>query len=239
MAGELLLTLDSATEAGSVAVSRGDVLLGGTLLNARSTHSDRLLPSLHRLLQEVGVEVNEIDAFAVVVGPGSFTGLRVGVGTVQGLALATGKPVIGVSSLQTLAMQAPFARFQTCALLDARKGEVYAGLFRWEGGLPAPQRPEAVLAPEALLESLGGETLFLGSGAIVYRTLIARRLGERAHFLPWPQHLPRASHAAALALALWRGGETLPLSQLLPRYIRPSEAELLWARREAEGFIEG
>jgi tRNA threonylcarbamoyladenosine biosynthesis protein TsaB len=73
----------------------------------------------------------------------------------------------------------------------------------------------------------------------VYRTLIVRRLGERAHFLPWPLQLPRASHAAALALARWRDGETLPLPLLIPRYLRPSEAELLWARKEAERFIEG
>jgi tRNA threonylcarbamoyladenosine biosynthesis protein TsaB len=240
MAEELLLTLDTATGTGSVAVSRGELLLGETILNVHSTHSDRLLPSLHRLLQELDLDLPRIEAFAVVLGPGSFTGLRVGVATVQGLALGSGRPVIGVSSLQTLAMQAPFASLPVCTLLDARKNEVYAGLFHWNGNVAVPLRPEAVLSPDDLLDSLEGETIFVGSGAVAYRTLIVRRLGRLAHFLPWSLNLPRASQAAVLALADWRDGKQLvPLAHLLPRYIRPSEAELLWARRGGRTLNEG
>jgi tRNA threonylcarbamoyladenosine biosynthesis protein TsaB len=237
--GELLLTVDTSTTAGSVAVSRGETLLGEVLLNVKSTHTDRLLLTLRQLLSDTGLQLTDLDALAVVLGPGSFTGLRVGVATVKGLALAMGKPVLGVSTLQTLAMQVPFPRHPLCVLLDARKNEVYVGLYRWEGGRPVPIRPEMVIAPEQLLEALEGETLFTGDGSVAYRTLISRRIGSRAHFVPWSLHPPRASGAAVLALAALREGGTIPLAQLAPRYIRLSEAEIMWARRSAEDTIEG
>jgi tRNA threonylcarbamoyladenosine biosynthesis protein TsaB len=237
--GEILLTVDTSTPTGSVAISRGETLLGEILLNVKSTHTDRLLLTLRQLLTDAGLQLADVDAFGVVLGPGSFTGLRVGVATVKGLALAMDKPVVGVSTLQALAMQIPFSQYPLCVLLDARKNEVYAGLYLWEGGRPVPARPETVIAPEVLLETLDGEILFAGDGSLIYRTLISRRLGSRAHFVPWALHLPRAAAAAVLALAALRAGETIPLAQLAPRYIRLSEAEILWARRSAEAAIEG
>jgi tRNA threonylcarbamoyladenosine biosynthesis protein TsaB len=235
---ELLLTIDTATRAGSVAVSRGETVLGEILLNAGSNHTDRLLLSLQQLLGDLQLTPEQFDAFAVVRGPGSFTGLRVGVATVKGLALATGKPVIALSSLELLAMQAPLARYPVCALLDARKQEVYSCLYHWEGGRPQPLGPELVQPPERLLHSLQEEVLFVGDGCQTYRTLIVRQLGPRAHFLPWPCHLPRASSGAALALSALRRGETLSGAALSPCYIRPSEAEINWLRRQ-QGAHQG
>ncbi len=229
---ELLLTIDTATRAGSVAVSRGESVLGEIVLNAGTNHTDRLLLSLQQLLSDLKLTPEQFDAFAVVCGPGSFTGLRVGVATVKGLALATGKPVIALSSLELLAMQAPLGKFPVCALLDARKLEVYSCLYQWESGRPQALGPELVQPPERLLESLQGEVLFVGDGCQTYRTLIVRQLASRAHFLPWPCHLPRASSGAALALSALRLGETLSGAALTPRYIRPSEAEINWLRRQ-------
>lgn len=237
--GELLLTLDTATSAGSVAVSRGERLLGEVLLDSPLTHSDRLLLTLRQLLTDLGLALAEVDAFGVVRGPGAFTGLRVGLATAKGLALATGKPVVGVSALATLALAAPHAPWPVCALLDARKQEVYAGLFSTRGGEPQPLGEEAVVPPERLLERLDGPTLFVGSGVAPYRTLIVRRLGAQAHFLPWAAQTPRASQAAVLALAALRRGEGGDAASLLPRYLRLSEAELAEARRAAAGAIEG
>jgi tRNA threonylcarbamoyladenosine biosynthesis protein TsaB len=236
---ETVLTVDTSTSAGSVALTRGESLLGEVFLNLENTHSDRVLVSLRQLLADAGMSLEMVDAFGIVLGPGAFTGLRVGVATVKGLAIATGRPVVGVSSLRTLAVQVPAPRFPLCALLDARKKEVYAGLFGWREGLPAPLGPERVLPPEALLDTLEGPVVFVGEGAATYRTLIVRRLGQDAHFVPWTFHLPRASHAAALVLSGFRQKEFLPLEQLVPCYIRPSEAEILWASRREEGLIEG
>jgi len=236
---EVLLTVDTSTATGSVAVSRGEVLLGEILLNARTNHTDRLLLTLRQLLADAGLQLPDVTAYGVVLGPGSFTGVRVGVATVKGLALATRRPVVGISSLQAIAMQFPFSRLPLCALLDARKKEVYAGLYQWQGGCPVALRPERVVDPDLLLAELEGEILFAGDGAVAYRTLITRRLGPRAHFVPWPLHAPRAAAAAHLALAALRAGETIALEQLAPRYIRPSEAEIMWARRLAEGTLDG
>ncbi len=234
---ETILTIDTSSAAGSVALTRGEALLGEILLNLASTHSDRLLLTVKQLLGDAGVEMGQIDAFGVVAGPGSFTGLRVGVATVKGLAMATGKPAVGVSSLQALAMQAPCAPYPVCALLDARKKEVYAALFRWEQGRPLLLGSERVVSPETLLDGIPDEVLFIGGGSEVYRSLIVRRLGSGAHFAPWPLHPLRASSAAALVLDALRQGGAVPLAALNPVYIRASEAEILLAKKESAELV--
>jgi tRNA threonylcarbamoyladenosine biosynthesis protein TsaB len=221
-----LLTIQTATPAGSVALTEGSRLLGELFLDVRRPHGEWLLGAIDRLLAAAGLPVDNLDGFGVTVGPGSFTGLRVGLATVKGLALATGKPLAGVSTLQALAMQAPYAALPVCALLDARKQEVYAGTFVWQDGLPRPTGPERVLSPERLLGELTGPVLFVGDGATVYRTLIARQLGSQAHFLPAAYDPPRAAHAALLAAEVFAAGEAKPAAQVNPVYIRPSEAEL-------------
>lgn len=236
---ELILTVDTSTPAGSVALSRGETLLGEVLLHLKGTHTDRLLGSVQWLLSEAGLTVGEIDAFGAVVGPGSFTGLRVGVATVKGLAYAAGKPVVPVSSLAALAMQTAGCCCPVCALIDARKKEVYAGLFAWREDGPALVGAERVLPPETLLSDLSGEVLFVGSGAVLYQSLIRRCLGERAHFSPWALQAPRASCAAVLALSGLRAGRGVPSQALIPRYIRPSEAELMRLREEQADTIGG
>lgn len=221
-----LLTIQTATPAGSVALTIGDRLLGERFLDARQPHGSWLITAIDQLLQAAGLTVADVDGFGATVGPGSFTGLRVGLATVKGLALATGKSIAGVSTLQTLALQAPHAAVPICVLLDARKQEVYAGLFTWAEGLPRPVGVERVLPPETLLGELSGTTLFLGDGARVYRSLITRRLGSRALFLPAVFDPPRAAHASLLVARVFADGGELAPSLLNPVYIRPSEAEL-------------
>lgn len=188
--GELLLTLDTSTPAGSVALSRGETLLAEIFLNLRSTHTDRLLLTVRQLLADTGCALEELDGFGVVLGPGSFTGLRVGVATVKGLALAMAKPVFGVSSLAALAVQVPCAHLPLCALLDARKKEVYAGLFERSGALPVALGGERVLSPERLCDQLRGEVLFVGDGSVAYRSLLVRRLGTGPTSSPGPCSTP-------------------------------------------------
>lgn len=234
-----ILAIDTSTSTGSVALSRDGIILGEVLLNVRNTHSERLLLLVSRLLADCGMTLDEVEVFATALGPGSFTGLRVGIATVKGLAMATGKPVVGVSSLQILAMNAPLAPHPICALFDARKKEVYAGLYAWQAGLPEPLRDDAVLSPERLLESLDGEVIFLGEGAWAYRTLLIARLGDRAHFVPRALSLPRASLACAIAQERLENGQTVELERLAPAYIRPSEAEIAWAAKAGDGGIVG
>ncbi len=226
MSSELILTIATATPTGSVALTRGEELLAELILVPAGSHSDYLIPVIDELLTRSGVVVEEIDAFAAVVGPGAFTGLRVGVSTVKGLAQATGKPTIAVSSLQALAMQAPDAGLPICALLDARKGEVYSGMFQWHNGFPEPLANELVAAPEIILDAINTNTIFIGDGCRAYRTLIVRHCADRAHFIPWAANPLRASAAAMLAHDIYRNGGGVSPLELKPVYVRLSDAEL-------------
>ncbi len=227
-----ILTIDTSSNCSSVALSDGERLLGESLLGEDRLASGRLLTSISQLLSAAGLTPDSLDAFAVSLGPGSFTGVRVGIATVKGLALATGKPVVGFSSLAMLAMNLPFGCAPVAPMFDARKGEVYAALYRC-GALPEAATPDAVLSPERFLAGIDSPTLFLGEGAVRYRELIRSTLGELALFAPWHADLPRASAGALIALDAARQGNYTPLPLLNPTYLRASEAELAKRRREA------
>lgn len=226
-----VLTLDTSGNCSSVALSDGGALLGECILGYDRCHSGRLLDAVSRLLRAAGLAPSGLDAYAVSLGPGSFTGVRVGIATVKGLALATSKPVVGFSSLAMLAMNLPFSAFPVAPLFDARKGEVYAGLYRC-GALPEALIPDAVLPPQSFLAKIDGPTIFLGEGAVRYRELIRSTLGERALFAPWHLDQPRAAAGATIALDLLLRGGSTPLARLNPTYLRASEAELAKLRRQ-------
>lgn len=221
-----LLTVQTAIPAASLALSEDRTLLAEFSLGGRRTHADWLIPAIDSLMELAGMRVSDLDGYGVVVGPGSFTSLRGGLATVKGLAVATGLPIVAVSTLRTLAMQLPFAGLPVCAMLDARKKEVYAGRYHWEAGRLQQISSERVCSPEALLEELREPTLFIGDGAAVYRPLLLRQLGDHAHFAPSFLNLPRAAAAALLAFEAWQDGQALAPAEITPVYLRPSEAEL-------------
>lgn len=227
-----ILTIDTSSNCSSVALSDGAALLGECILGEDRCNSGRLPDSIAKLLAAAGLTPDGLDAFGVSLGPGSFTGVRVGIATVKGLALATAKPVVGFSSLAMLAMNLPFCSAQVAPMFDARKSEVYAGLYRC-GALPETVVPDAVLPPEQFLAAVDSPTVFLGEGAVRYRELIRSTLGDLAVFSPWHADLPRASAGAVIALAAALKGEFTPLAQLNPTYLRASEAELAKRRRES------
>lgn len=226
MAEELLLILDTATTAGSVALCRGERLLAEIVVDSLANHSDKLLLQVQQILAEQRCELSEIAAFAVVDGPGSFTGLRVGVAAAKGLARACQRPLFGVSSLHLLAAALPYATLPVSVLIDARKKEVYTATFTTAMGTPCLLDEPRVLPPQQLLAAMTAPALFVGSGALLYRELIVARFGAQATFAPGPLHTPRASSAAPLVLEQLRGGSKGDPERLLPRYIRPSEAEI-------------
>jgi len=227
-----ILTIDTSSNCSSVALSDGRSLLGECILGEDRCNSGRLMDAVSSLLKAARLTPEGLDAFAVSLGPGSFTGVRVGIATVKGLALATGKPVVGFSSLAMLAMNLPFSSLPVAPLFDARKSEVYAGLYRC-GALPEPLAPDAVLPPASLLAAIDTPTLFVGDGAVRYRELIVSTLGELALFAPWHADLPRAAAGAVIALDAALRGEFTPLCLLNPTYLRASEAELAKRRKES------
>jgi tRNA threonylcarbamoyladenosine biosynthesis protein TsaB len=227
-----ILTIDTSSNCSSVALSDGTSLLGECILGEDRCNSGRLMESISGLLAAAKLSPDALDAFAVSLGPGSFTGVRVGIATAKGLAIATSKPVVGFSSLAMLAMNLPFSSLPVAAMFDARKSEVYAGIYRC-GELPEPVLADAVVSPERFLEAVQSPTLFIGEGAIRYRELIRSTLGELAVFPPWHLNLPRASAGAVIALDAALKGSFTPLPILNPTYLRASEAELAKRRREA------
>lgn len=220
-----LLVIDTSTTANSIAVTEDGRLLAELLVNPEATHSASLMSGLDMVLRSAGMTAGGLDAIGVTLGPGSFTGLRVGIAAAKGLSLATGIPVVGFSSLAMLAMNLPHASLPVCPLLDARKSEVYGALYRC-GAAPEAMIRDMVARPSDLLEMIAGDALFLGSGALRYRDLIVEKLGDRAHFAPSVCHQPRASAGALLAADLLAQGKVTAVQDLAPVYLRLSEAEL-------------
>ncbi len=226
-----ILSLDTSTSYATIAIAVDDRIVAESVLSTDRTLSARLVSEIERLLATAGLEPADIDIFSSSTGPGSFTGVRGGIATIQGLALATGKPCVGFSSLAMLAMNFSLALRPVCPLLDARKSEVYGALFDCSTQLPTPVIDDCVLSPAHLLERITGLTsepvIFLGDGACRYRDQITEVMGVRAIFPPFPLNTGHAAHGITLALESLRKGHLLPPDQLLPTYLRASDAELM------------
>lgn len=221
-----LLTVDTSSSLCSVALTDDDLILGEYLLAGGKGASSRLFDSIERLLSDCRIAMAELEGFGVTQGPGAFTGLRVGIAAVKGMAFATGKPVAPFSSMAMLAMNIPLSEFPVCPLYDARKNELYAGLYYTRSGFPEQLRPDSVIPPEDLAGWINKPTVFVGDGALRYREQLTALLGGNAIFAPPQYHLPRASNGAALALSALNRGEAVPPADLLPVYLRLSEAEI-------------
>jgi len=228
-----ILTIDTSTTTNSVALTVDGRLLAEYIVNPDRNHSSTIMCGLDMVLRDSGLTVNELDAIGVSLGPGSFTGLRVGIATAKGLALASGKPVVAFSSLAMLAMNLPYASFPVCTMFDAKKNEVYAALYRCQE-LPEILLAECVVPPADFLSQIRVPTLFVGSGALRYRDLIVEMLGGLAIFAPAVCHQPRASAGALLAAELFARGELVSAAALVPSYLRASEAELARIKKESE-----
>ena len=214
-----VLAVETSTLAGGAALVDGDRVLGHYLLDVSVTHSERLMVAVDRLLGDAGVTPRDLDGLAVAVGPGSFTGLRVGISAVKGLALALGIPIAAVPTLDAMAASLPFAALPVCPVLDARKNEVYASRYRWDGSAMRREWEYLAVAPAELAGRLDGPTVLLGDAAGVIASPHAR-LAPATHRAPSPATVGLLGHARLTA------GETVAAADLVPIYLRPSEAEL-------------
>jgi tRNA threonylcarbamoyladenosine biosynthesis protein TsaB len=225
--GPIVLALETSGMCGSVALVTEKSCLGEYSLASKLTHSRRLLAGIEWLLGEAGIEWGQIGGIAVSLGPGSFTGLRIGLSSAKGLVMATGVPLLGVSALDGLAAQFAHAAVSVCPVLDARKKEVYAAFFRGgpEGRLEKTS-DYMVLPPATLAAMISEPTLLVGDGAAIYGELFRERLGNLAVFPSALIYFPRAAAIGLLGLKKLKQGEVLDPAAAVPIYIRPSEAEL-------------
>lgn len=227
-----ILGIETATRTGGVAIVSEQGVVAEYTLNIEVTHSERLMSTVDRVLSDTGLTMSNIDGFGVSIGPGSFTGLRIGLSTVKGLAFATGKPVAAVPTLKALAWNLPYPVYPVCPLLDAKKKEVYAALYRYNGGELVQMLPDTVVPLAELADRISGEVVFTGEGSRLFATAISEHFGSRAHLAPLASTVPSAASVAEIALGMLAGGgETAPDS-LSPLYIRRPEAELAWEKKQ-------
>lgn len=220
-----VLAIETSTLAGGVALCEDGRIAGLSALDVALTHSERLLAMIDRLLDDCRWTLARVDGLALSIGPGSFTGLRVGAATVKGLALALDVPVAPVPTLDALAANVPFAAAPVCALLDARKGEVYCALYRWDEGAMRRDSDYLALSPEAAVERLPSPVIVLGDGVRACGPFL-ERAGVDALLAPPAQAMPSAATVAQIGEAMLRAGAGVPADAIEPLYLRPSEAEL-------------
>jgi tRNA threonylcarbamoyladenosine biosynthesis protein TsaB len=220
-----LLAIDTSTTSCSVALFNGDHLLAENVYTAGTTHSRHLMSMIHGILERCRWGPSDIGGIAVTRGPGTFTGLRIGISTAKGLAAATGVPVVGVSSLAALAVPLALLDCPVVAMIDARRGEVYYTHYR--GDVHAANRV-SVAAPETAAAALPENATLVGSGALLYREVFASRC-PGIRFGEPTQHVIRAASVGLLARERFDKHDVDPIDRLIPEYVRKSDAQVQMA----------
>lgn len=217
----IVLAIESSAIAASVALQSDDRLLAELTLNRGNTHSENLLPMVETLLTRTGLSVDDVDLFAVSAGPGSFTGVRIGVATVKGLAFGKGKPCIGVSTLEALAENLAFLPDGLiCPVMNARRNQVYTALFRGKSRI-LPDQAISVAELEEVLSGYSEPVWFVGDGY----ELVTSQIKHVYHPLPERLRLQSAASVASVAMRYAKEGNTTDDARLFPVYLRPSQAE--------------
>lgn len=234
MDGLLILSIETATGCGSVALSRGTRLLAEATAQPEVTHSRRLLGTVSWLMQAAAVTWSELDAIGVSLGPGSFTGLRIGLAAAKGLAMAADIPLVGVDTLDALALACAGVRGRICPVLDARKQEVYAAMYQVCGqeGYPVRLSEDKALAPEALVASIDRPTVLAGPAVAVYADVFSAN--DFVQLLPTELVYPRALYVGLLAEQKIRNSEVVSSATLQPKYVRAPEAEINLRRKQEQ-----
>ncbi len=246
----LLLAFDTSTDLCTVAVGEKDVLLGERNICAPRGHMQKLFPLTDSLLSDIGCDIQDIDAVAVGLGPGSFTGVRIGVSIAKGLAQGTRKPIVGVSSLDALAKPLSFCDGLVCAVVDAKKKEVYSCFYKCFGGNLQRLTDYKALSPEKLCDKLnemnlsvsdeteGNEKITLVGDALNSHLSFFKERVKRAKFAPPNLWYPKASSIKDLAFDRLENGESDDYLTLVPIYARIPIAEEMWEKKVRES-VEG
>lgn len=226
-AGLKILAADTSTSAGSVALLEDDRVKVEWTLQSAQTHNRRLMKTVDDLLGQVAWILSDIDAFAVTVGPGSFTGVRIGLTTIKTFAWCLGKPLFLIPTLDALAAPLGISTHRVCPLIDARKREVFAAFYRGDGmGTCRRESDFLVIPPERLAEHVREKTFFFGDGWDAYGEMLKGLLGDLALEAPASCRMIRASVVGDLARRRLLAGESDDAISAAPLYVRPSEAEI-------------
>lgn len=231
----IILSIDSSTPVAGIAVSDGMQLLGEITLNTKNTHSEKLMPLVKHLLDELALSVNDLDAIAVTQGPGSFTGLRIGMATAKGLAQGAGKKLIAVPTLDCLAQNLLHYPGIICPIMNAQKKQVYTAIYRSGRNKLERLSDYQAIAVEQLaaqLKELQEDVWFVGDGVAAFADVFQELLGDACRFADGHNILPRAGALAMLAAERASEEQFDDLYQAELIYIRKSEAEVQWEARQ-------
>lgn len=222
----IILAIDTSGLGCSVALTDKTELIADVNLRKNETHSKHLMGVIKDVLRISGTDMDAIDGFALSHGPGSFTGLRIGLSTIKGLAVATGKPIVGISSLDALAYGVHYPDCRLCAMIDARKDEVFTASYINENGTLKKTSAEKLLGHGELCMDIHEKTVFFGSGAARYLDIITHRMGQQAIIAPKAFHDVYAKNVAMLGLDAFEKQIHENWAEIVPCYIRKSDAEI-------------
>lgn len=229
-----ILALDTSTHMASCTVMDKDKVLGEYSLNQDFSHSEKLVPMIEEIFNNLDFGIKDIDLFGVALGPGSFTGLRIGVATIKAFAHLFNKPVVGVSTIEALAFNLPFNEI-VVPMIDARRDRVYTGIYSWVGSELKTLMEADALEMDTLLEKLDSEyenIVANGNGALLHRDRIKKRLKDKVRFAPIGDNSCRSTSVAELALIKYNQGKRDDHYTLAPDYLRKSQAERQLEKKE-------
>jgi tRNA threonylcarbamoyladenosine biosynthesis protein TsaB len=230
-----LLALDSSGLVASVAIASEDALLAEYTVNFKKTHSQTLLPMLDEIVRMVDLNLAEVDAIAITSGPGSFTGLRIGSATAKGLGLALDKPIISVPTLDSLAYNLYGTDRMVCPIMDARRDQVYTGLYEFVNDKLVVISQQKVVGIDEIIdeiEDIGRDVIFLGDGVPIHRDRISQNIKLGYSFAPLHMNRQRAGAIAALGFEYYKDNRIETATEHKPVYLRVSQAERERAERE-------
>ena len=225
-----ILAFDSSGMVASVALTEDDILLGEYTTNHKKTHSQTLLPMLDELMKMLSMDVKDVDVLALANGPGSFTGLRIGAATVKGLSLALDKPVVTVPTLLGLAYNMWGSDHVICPLMDARRNQVYTGIYQMDGDKLQVLEAQMAVEIDELAKKLctyGKPVIFLGDGVPVHKDRLEKELMTNYDIAFAPAHMnqQRAAAVGMLGIQYYKEGKTETAMEHEPDYLRVSQAE--------------
>lgn len=223
-----ILGIDSSGLVASVAIVEDDQMLAEYTVNYKKTHSQTLLPMLNEIGKMIDLDMKSIDAIAVAAGPGSFTGLRIGSATAKGLGLALDKPLISVPTVAGLAYNLCGTDKVVCPLMDARRNQVYTGIYEFEGDHLKTLEDQMAVPVDEIIEkinALGKPVIFLGDGVPVFKSKLEENVTVPYLFAPAHMNKQRAGAVAALGLCYAKEGKLESAAEHQPDYLRLSQAE--------------
>lgn len=224
----LTFGIDTCCMAATAAIVDERVLVAQTVTNRKKTHSEMMMPQVEQMFKTAEIDPSEIDVYAAAVGPGSFTGVRIGVATAKALAQATNRPCVAVSTLEALAYSSKLFDGVIAPILDARREQVYNALFEGgKNGLSRLTKDRALALSELLeeLKAIGKDVIFMGDGVFVFENQIRESLGKRAFFAPKTIAMNIGGAIAEIGAEKYKNGEGITYSELVPSYVRLSQAE--------------